>query len=99
MNVPGDRSQQPLARKALRNTEDPKHKNQQDPDDRHHFPEQILIHERFFMIPRNNPAKIIRETCRECFVASIWSWLLPLVWSPAPPRPWSLPPADYLEGP
>jgi hypothetical protein len=45
MNILGDRGKQPLARKVLRNAEDPKHKDQQDPDDRQHFPEQILIHE------------------------------------------------------
>jgi hypothetical protein len=45
MNVFGDRGQKPLAGEALRNTDDPEHKEKQDPDDGQHFPEQILIHE------------------------------------------------------
>ncbi len=46
MNAVGNLRQHALARPGLRNTEDAEQENQQDSDDYHQLPTQVLIHER-----------------------------------------------------
>jgi hypothetical protein len=45
MNAVGHRCEQACRGKALRNAEDPEHKDKQDSDDEYQLPRKILVHD------------------------------------------------------